>query len=106
MLSDSCPVLPVTLVHCGQTVRRIKVKVGMQVGCSQSVRRRSGRYDIITWVSVSTVIFVFRSKQKMKNAIGTTIFKVKIDLNKRNYSCHLANNYTHNVTIDLLYISH
>jgi len=27
-----------------------------------------------------------------------------MNLNQRNYSCHLANNYTHNVTIDLLYI--
>jgi len=27
-----CPVLSVTLVHCGQTVGRIKTKLGMQVG--------------------------------------------------------------------------
>ena len=26
-----CPVLSVTFVHCGQTVRRIKMKLGMQV---------------------------------------------------------------------------
>jgi len=38
MLSDSClsvpscPVLSVTLVHCGQTVGRVKMKLGMQVG--------------------------------------------------------------------------
>ena len=36
MLSDRCPVclsiLSVTLVHCGQTVGRIKMKLGMQVG--------------------------------------------------------------------------
>jgi len=28
----SCPVLSVTLVYCGQTVRRVKMKLGMQVG--------------------------------------------------------------------------
>jgi len=27
-----CPVLSVTLVYCGQTVGRIKMKLGMQVG--------------------------------------------------------------------------
>jgi len=27
-----CPVLSVTFVHCGQTVERIKMKLGMQVG--------------------------------------------------------------------------
>jgi len=37
MLSDRCPVclsvcLSVTLVYCGQTVGRIKMKLGMQVG--------------------------------------------------------------------------
>ena len=40
MLSDRCPsvclsvlcVLSVTLVHCGQTVGRIKIKLDMQVG--------------------------------------------------------------------------
>jgi len=39
MLSDrcpsaclSCPVLSVTFVHCGQTVGRIKMKLGRQVG--------------------------------------------------------------------------
>jgi len=36
MLSDRCPVclccLSVTFVHCGQTVRRIKMKLGTQVG--------------------------------------------------------------------------
>jgi len=35
MLSDRgpvCPVLSVTLVHCGQTVGRIKMKLGVQVG--------------------------------------------------------------------------
>ena len=32
MLSDSCPVLCVTLVYCGQTVWWIKMKLGMQVG--------------------------------------------------------------------------
>jgi len=39
MLSDLClivcpvcPVLSVTLVYCGQTVGRIKMKLGMQVG--------------------------------------------------------------------------
>ena len=33
MLSDRCPVcLSVTLVHCGQTVGRIKIKLGMQIG--------------------------------------------------------------------------
>jgi len=33
MLSDCCPVcLSVTLVYCGQTVGRIKMKLGMQVG--------------------------------------------------------------------------
>jgi len=49
MLSDRCPVLscPVllsclsvylslTLVYCGQTVGRIKMKLGMQVGLSQA----------------------------------------------------------------------
>ena len=41
MLSDrcpvlsvlSCPLLSVTLVYCGVTVGRIKMKLGMQVGC-------------------------------------------------------------------------
>jgi len=35
MLSDhylSCPVCPVTLMYCGQTVGRIKMKLGMHVG--------------------------------------------------------------------------
>jgi len=35
MLSDHlsvCPVLSVTLVHCGQTVRWIKMKLIVQVG--------------------------------------------------------------------------
>ena len=40
MISDHCPVLSVclsvclsvTLVYCGQTVGRIKIKLGMQVG--------------------------------------------------------------------------
>jgi len=33
MLSDRClSVLSVTLVYCGQTVGRIKMKLGMQVG--------------------------------------------------------------------------
>ena len=37
MLSDRClsvclSVLSVTFVHCGQTVGRIKIKLGMQVG--------------------------------------------------------------------------
>ena len=36
MLSNRCPVLSVlsvwTFVHCGQTVGRIKMKLGMQVG--------------------------------------------------------------------------
>ena len=33
MLSDRCPVcLSVTFVHCGQTVGRIKMKLGVQVG--------------------------------------------------------------------------
>jgi len=35
MLSDRCPVCPVlsvTLVYCGQTVGRIKMILGMQVG--------------------------------------------------------------------------
>jgi len=33
MLSVGCPVcLSVTLVHCGQTVGRIKMKLGMQIG--------------------------------------------------------------------------
>jgi len=35
MLLDRCPVmsvLSVMLVHCGQTVGRIKMKLGMQVG--------------------------------------------------------------------------
>jgi len=39
MLSDCClscvsvcPVLSVTFVHCGQTVGRLKIKLGMQVG--------------------------------------------------------------------------
>ena len=27
-----CPVLSVTFVHCGQTVGRIKMKLGMQIG--------------------------------------------------------------------------
>jgi len=27
-----CPVLSVTFVHCGQTIGRIKVKLGMQIG--------------------------------------------------------------------------
>jgi len=27
-----CPVLSVTFIHCGQTVGRIKMKLGMQVG--------------------------------------------------------------------------
>jgi len=30
-----CPVLSVTLVHCGQTVGRIKMKLDMQVGLSR-----------------------------------------------------------------------
>jgi len=30
----SCSVLSVMLVHCGQTVLRIKMKLGMQVGLS------------------------------------------------------------------------
>ena len=32
MLSARCPVLSVTFVHCGQTVGRIKMKHGTQVG--------------------------------------------------------------------------
>jgi len=33
MLSDSClSVLSLTLVYCGQTVGKIKMKLGMQVG--------------------------------------------------------------------------
>jgi len=32
MLSYRCPVLSVTLVHCGQTVGRIKMKLGTQLG--------------------------------------------------------------------------
>jgi len=33
MLSDRCPVcLSVTFVHCGQTVGRIKIKLGTQIG--------------------------------------------------------------------------
>jgi len=35
LLSDRCPVLSVlsvTFVHCGQTVGRIKMKLGVQVG--------------------------------------------------------------------------
>jgi len=32
MLSDRCPVLSVTLVHYGQTVGWIKMKLGMQIG--------------------------------------------------------------------------
>ena len=32
MLSDRCPVLPVTFVYCGQTVGRNKMKLGKQVG--------------------------------------------------------------------------
>jgi len=28
----ACPVLSVTFVHCDQTVARIKMKLGMQVG--------------------------------------------------------------------------
>jgi len=33
MLSDRCPVcLSVTLVYCGETVGRIKVKLGTEVG--------------------------------------------------------------------------
>ena len=32
MLSDRCPVLPVTFVYCGQTVGRIKMKLGVHVG--------------------------------------------------------------------------
>jgi len=35
MLTDhclSCPVLSVTLVYCGQTVVRIQMKLGLQVG--------------------------------------------------------------------------
>jgi len=32
MLSDRFPVLSVTLVHCGQTVGWIKMKLGMLVG--------------------------------------------------------------------------
>ena len=31
-----CPVLSVTFVHCGQTVGRIKMKLGMQVGLGPS----------------------------------------------------------------------
>jgi len=34
VLLSVCPVLSVTLVYCGQTVRRIKVKLGMNVGLS------------------------------------------------------------------------
>ena len=30
----SCPVLSVTFVHCGQTLGRIKMKLGLQVGLS------------------------------------------------------------------------
>jgi len=48
MLSDRCPiclsVLSVTLVYCGQTVRRIKMKLGMQVVLGP--RRRS---HCISW---------------------------------------------------------
>jgi len=40
MLSDHCPVclsfLSVTLVYCGQTGGRIKVKLGMEVGLGPS----------------------------------------------------------------------
>jgi len=32
MLSDCCPVLSVMLVYCGQTVGRIKMKLGLTVG--------------------------------------------------------------------------
>ena len=32
MLSDRCPVLSVTFVYCGQTLGRIKIKLGMRVG--------------------------------------------------------------------------
>jgi len=32
MLSDLCPVCPVTLVYGGQTAEWIKMKLGMQVG--------------------------------------------------------------------------
>jgi len=33
MLSDRCPVcLSVTLVYCGETVGRIKAKLGVEVG--------------------------------------------------------------------------
>jgi len=32
MLSDRCPVLSLTFVHCGQTVGRTKMKLGMQIG--------------------------------------------------------------------------
>jgi len=32
MLTHRCPVLSVTLVHCGQTVGWIKMKLGMQLG--------------------------------------------------------------------------
>jgi len=31
-LQSVCPVLSVTLVYCGQTLRWIKMKLGMQVG--------------------------------------------------------------------------
>ena len=31
-VSPVCPVLSVTFVHCGQTVERIKMKLGIQVG--------------------------------------------------------------------------
>jgi len=32
MVSDRCPVTSVSLVYCGQTIGRIKMKLGMQVG--------------------------------------------------------------------------
>jgi len=32
MLSDRCPVLSATFVHCGQMPEWIKMKLGMQVG--------------------------------------------------------------------------
>jgi len=34
VVSPVCPILSVTLVYCGQTVGRIKIKLGVQAGLS------------------------------------------------------------------------
>ena len=51
-----CPVLSVTFVHCGQTVGRIKTKLGMQVclGPGHIVLANSERERVFTFAKKGT----------------------------------------------------